>query len=74
MNNLNKKNSIYSDEYKLLFSDYDKNKNKLFNKKMDFIDKIYQNNINFITTNFIQSLNFKLSEQKRKQIKSNVGN
>jgi hypothetical protein len=41
---------------------------------MDFIDKIYQNNINFITTNFIQSLNFKLSEQKRKQIKSNVGN
>ena len=74
LNNLNKKNSIYSDEYKLLFSDYDKNKNKLFNKKMDFIDKIYQNNINFITTNFIQSLNFKLSEQKRKQIKSNVGN
>jgi hypothetical protein len=66
LNNLNKKHSIYSDEYKLLFTDYDKNKNKFFNKKMGVIDKIYQNNINFNTTNFIQSLNFKLSEQKKK--------
>ena len=66
LNNLNKKYSIYSDEYKLLFTDYDKNKNKFFNKKMGVIDKIYQNNINFNTTNFIQSLNFKLSEQKKK--------
>ena len=66
LNNLNKKDSIYSDEYKLLFSDYDKNKNKLFNKKMDIIDKIYHNNINFITTNFIKPFNFKLSERKKK--------
>ena len=66
LNSLNKKHSIYSDEYKLLFTDYDKNKNKLFNKKMDIIDKIYHNNINFITTNFIKPFNFKLSEQKKK--------
>ena len=66
LNSLNKKHSIYSDEYKLLFTDYDKNKNKLFNKKMDIIDKIYHNNINFITTNFIKPFNFKLSERKKK--------
>ena len=66
LNSLNKKHSIYSDEYKLLFTDYDKNKNKLFNKKMDIIDKIYNNNINFITTNFIKPFNFKLSERKKK--------
>ena len=65
LNSLNKKHSIYSDEYKLLFTDYDKNKNKLFNKKMDIIDKNH-NNINFITTNFIKPFNFKLSERKKK--------
>ena len=66
LNSLNKKHSIYSDEYKLLFTDYDKNKNKLFNKKMDIIDKIYHNNINFIPTILLNHLILNYLNEKKK--------
>ena len=67
IDNINKKHSIYSEEYKQLFSDYNKNKNKLLNKQLENVQRLYQNK--HITIYPIHPLNLKLFGKKLKKNK-----